>query len=660
MIQLVKMISDKEFSVISPTIASYGSWKSPITSDLIVAQSIGLGRIVPDGDDLYWSELRPTEGGRVVIVHRTPDGQTRDVNAAPFNARTRVHEYGGGAFLVHKGMVYASNFADQRLYRLASVAAPEPLTPAVDMRYADGVMDERRNRILCVREDHTVEGQEAVNTIVSVSLNGDDLERGGQVLVSGNNFYSTPRLSPDGARLAWLTWNHPNMPWDGTELWVADVLADGTLTNAQLVAGSSTESIFQPEWSPTGELYFVAEYTGWWNLYRWRNGKAEALHPMEAEFGEPLWGFAMSSYAFESARRLVCAYIQQGQARLAMLDNETLEFTPIETSYTDIWLVRARAGQALFLGGSPTEPTSVVRLDLATGHGSVLRRSVEITIDSGYFSVPQAIEFPTENGLMAHGFFYPPYNKDYAAPSGERPPLMVISHGGPTGATTTAFSLSIQYWTSRGIAVLDVNYGGSTGYGRAYRQRLNGNWGIVDVDDCVNGAKYLVGRGLVDGDRLAIRGGSAGGYTTLCALTFRNIFKAGASYFGISDAEALARDTHKFESRYLDSMIGPYPERRDMYVARSPIHFTHQLNCALILFQGAEDKVVPPDQSRKMFEAARAKELPVAYLEYEGEQHGFRQAKNIKRSLDAELYFYSKVFKFELAEPVEPVEIENL
>jgi dipeptidyl aminopeptidase/acylaminoacyl peptidase len=644
----------------SPTIASYGSWKSPITSDLIVAQFIGLGRILPDGDDLYWSELRPTEGGRVVIVHRTPDGQIHDVNAAPFNARTRVHEYGGGAFLVHQGAVYASNFADQRLYRLAPGAPPEPLTPAVDRRYADGVMDERRQRILCVREDHTAEGQEAVNTIVSVSLNGDDLERGGQVLASGNNFYSTPRLSPDGARLAWLTWNHPNMPWDGAELWVAEVRADGALANAQLVAGGPTESIFQPEWSPTGELYFVAEYTGWWNLYRWRNGKAEALHPMEAEFGQPLWSFAMSTYAFESARRLVCAYLQQGQTRLALLDTETLEFTPIETPYTDIWLVRARAGQALFLGGSPTEPASVVRLDLATGRCSVLRRSAEVRIDPGYFSVPQAIEFPTENGLTAHGFFYPPHNQDYAAPSGERPPLLVMSHGGPTSATTTTFSLSIQYWTSRGIAVLDVNYGGSTGYGRAYRQRLNGNWGIVDVDDCVNGAKHLVKRGWVDGDRLAIRGGSAGGYTTLCALTFRNTFNAGASYFGISDAEALARDTHKFESRYLDSMIGPYPERREVYRARSPIHFTHQLNCALILFQGAEDKVVPPDQSRKMFEAARARELPVAYLEYEGEQHGFRQAQNIKRSLDAELYFYSRVFKFELAEPLEPVEIENL
>ena len=624
-------------------IAPYGSWKSPITSDLIVSGAVGLGELALDGEDIYWIESRPSEGGRSVIVRRTKDGNPADVTPPPFNARTRVHEYGGGAYIVSDGAVYFSNFADQRLYRQVEGQAPEPLTQGENLYYADGVIDRGRNRIIAVREDHNEGTRDAINTLVTI-----DLASGlSDAIVSGNDFYSTPRLSPDGKRLAWLTWNHPNMPWDGTGLWVASLNEDGSLGSKELVAGGESESVFQPEWSPDGVLHFVSDRTGWWNLYRWKEGRAEPLCEMKAEFGAPQWGFRMSTYAFESVSRIICAFNEQGTWSLASLDTNTLEFERIETPYTEISNVRAGAGNVLFCGGSPTEPLSVVRLDLATNKPDVLRRSTDIRIDEEYLSAARPIEFPTENGLTAHGFYYAPKNRDYEAPAGERPPLLVMSHGGPTSAATTTLKLSIQYWTSHGIGVLDVNYGGSTGYGRAYRERLNGQWGVVDVDDCVNGARYLVERGLADGDRLIIRGGSAGGYTTLAALTFRDEFKAGASYYGISDLEALEEDCHKFESRYNNSLIGPYPERQDLYKARSPIHFTERLSCPIILFQGLEDKVVPPNQSEMMYEAVKAKGIPVAYVPFEGEQHGFRKAENIKNSLDGELYFYSKVFGFE-------------
>jgi dipeptidyl aminopeptidase/acylaminoacyl peptidase len=638
-------------------IAPYGSWKSPITSDLITSATIGVSGVALDGPDIYWIESRPSEQGRNCIVRRTPDGQINDVTPAEFNARTTVHEYGGGAYVVSEGVIYFSNYADQRIYRQTYGSTPQPVTLSEKMYYADGVIDRRRNRMICVREDHTAPGRDATNTIVSINLDGDEA---GAVLVSGNDFYSSPRLSPDGNYLAWLTWNHPNMPWDGTELWVAALNDDGSIGGAELIAGGASESIFQPEWSPGGVLHFVSDRTGWWNLYRRREGRVEPLHEMEAEFGAPQWGFRMSTYGFESEDRIICAYNDQGNWRLANLDSAARKLEPVEIPYTEVSSLQVAAGRAVFTGGSPTETLSVISLNLATREIETLRRSSSVEVDEGYLSIPQAIEYPTESGLTAHAFFYPPQNRDYRAAQDERPPLLVISHGGPTGATTTTLKLTIQYWTSRGIGVMDVNYGGSTGYGRRYRERLNGNWGIVDVDDCVNGARYLVGRGLADGERLIIRGGSAGGYTTLAALTFRDVFKAGASYYGISDLEVLETDCHKFESRYNSSLIGPYPERRDLYKARSPIHFADRLSCPIILFQGLEDKVVPPNQAEMMFEAARAKGLPVAYIPFEGEQHGFRRAENIKRSLDAELYFYSRVFGFELADPVEPVAIENL
>jgi dipeptidyl aminopeptidase/acylaminoacyl peptidase len=450
------------------------------------------------------------------------------------------------------------------------------------------------------------------------------------------------------------------MPWDGTELWVGELRSEGSLEHLERVTGSVDESVLQPEWSPDGSLYFVSDRTGWWNLYHWFDGKIEPLCEMKVDFGRPQWVFGMSSYAFESAGCIICAYTEQGIWHLASLDTSTGKIESIETPYTDIFSLRASPDLAVFIAGSPTEPSSIVRLDLATRQVEVLRRSSSVKVDSEYLSIPRAIEFPTENGLTAHAFFYAPRNRDYIGPSGKRPPLLVVSHGGPTSATSTTLSWAVQYWTSRGIAVLDVNYGGSTGYGREYRQRLNGQWGVVDVDDCVNGARYLAKIGEADGNRLAICGGSAGGYTTLCALTFREIFKAGASYFGLSDLEAFVKDTHKFESRYLDQLIGPYPEARDLYRERSPIHFVDHISCPMIFFQGLEDEVVPPNQAELIVEALREKGLPVAYVVFEDEQHGFRRAKNIKRSLDAELYFYSKIFSFDVADPVEPVQIENL
>ena len=642
-----------------PIVAPFGSWKSPITSAAIVAGTKGLAAVSLDGQDLYWKESRSAERGRLVLMRRTADGSIEQVTPPEFNVRTMVHEYGGMDYVVHRGVVYFSNFSDQRLYRQTPGQAPEPITPPVKLRYADGVMDTRRGRMICVREDHRESDLRPINTLVAVNLAGDG--EGGAVLVSGNDFYSSPRMSPNGDRLCWLTWNQPNMPWDGTELWVAEIQADGALANARKVAGGLDESIAQPEWSPDGALCFVSDRTNWWNLYQLSpSGEAEPLHPMNAEFAAPQWSFGQSTYQFVDAATIICAYTQNGLWSLARLDTRSGELMPFDLPYTSIDQARVGDSAAYFLAGSPTMFSSLVRLDLATGATEIIQRSNTQEFDAGYLSPAQPIVFPTENGREAYALYYPPKNMDYRAPEGERPPLLVHSHGGPTSATRGTLNLSIQYWTSRGIALLDVNYGGSTGYGTEYRRRLNGQWGVVDVDDCINGAKYLVERGLVDGDRLMIAGGSAGGYTTLCALTFHDVFKAGASYFGVSDLEGLATDSHKFEARYEHSLIGPYPECKDLYEARSPIHFTDRINCPIIFFQGLEDRVVPPNQAELMVQAMRRKGLPVAYLTFEGEGHGFRKAENMRRSLDAELCFYSRVFGFPLAEEVEPVEIENL
>ena len=639
----------------APKIAPYGSWSSPITAEQIASGSIGLGQIALDAQDIYWSEMRSAESGRYVIV-RLRDGVTTDVLPAPFSARSRAHEYGGGAFSVDNGVIYFCNDSDQRLYRLGPEGVPHPITPESNRRYADAAIDSRRQRIVCVCEDHRA-GGEPVNSIVAVNLDGHNEP---VILVSGYDFCASPRLSPDGTHLSWLAWNQPDMPWDGTELWLADIASNGSLSNQRRIAGGRDESVFQPAFAPDGALYFVSDRSRWWNLYRIRSGQVEALAPMEAEFGLPQWVFGMSTYAFASERRIVCAFNREATWRLALLDTETRRMETVETPFSDIGGVAADHGKAVFVAASLTTSPAVVRLDLATRRHEILRSSSTAAHDAGYLAAPQALTYPVSGGELAHAFYYPPANRDFRAPAGAKPPLLVLSHGGPTSATSSALNLKLQYWTSRGFAVLDVNYRGSTGYGRDYRLKLEGQWGVADVEDCLAGARYLVERGLADVARLAIRGGSAGGYTTLCALTFHDFFRAGASYYGVSDLESLARDTHKFEARYLDRLIGPYPLRQDLYRNRSPIHHVDRLSCPVIFFQGLEDKVVPPDQTEKMVSALRMKGIPVAYVPLAGESHGFRRAGNIRRALEAELYFYSRIFGFTLADAIEPVRIDNL
>jgi dipeptidyl aminopeptidase/acylaminoacyl peptidase len=639
------------------TVAPFGSWKSPITSDLIVAGTIGLGSVTFDGEDIYWLEGRPTEGGRNVLVKYSVDGTIIDVTPPPFNVRSRVHEYGGGAFIVVNGVVYFSNFADQRIYKQAPNSEPQPLTAESKLRYADIIFDAPRNRLICVCEDHTNREAEPKNSLVTIDLETGDVK----ILASGKDFYACPSLSPDGSQLAWISWDHPNMPWDGTHLWLATINLDGSLNQATCIAGGIEESICEPKWSLDGRLYFTSDRIGWWNLYRYnQDSTIEIIYPSSAEFGYPHWVFGESIYGFVSESQLICTYHQNGRWYLASLDINSQQLQPIANPYTSIAYLKVKDNQVLFIGGSPTQATAVVKLELNRETITILKRSSAIELEPGYFSHPQLIAFPTANGLTAYAWFYPPTNQNYIPLAGELPPLLVKSHGGPTAAASATFNLRIQYWTSRGFAYLDVNYGGSTGYGRKYRQRLDKNWGIVDVDDCVNGAKYLVQQGKVDGNRLAISGGSAGGYTTLSALTFRDNFKAGASYYGVSDLEALAKDTHKFESRYLDKLIGKYPEEKAIYEARSPINFTQNLSCPVIFFQGLEDKVVPPNQAEMMVEALKTKGIPVAYVTFAGEQHGFRRAENIKRALDGEFYFYSRIFGFAPAEEIEPLEIINL
>jgi dipeptidyl aminopeptidase/acylaminoacyl peptidase len=642
------------------TATPFGGWPSPISARMLASSAVGLSETILDDGVVTWIESRPTEGGRLVVVRGDPFGEPADVTPAGFNARTTVHEYGGGSYCVHRGTVYASNFEDQRLYRHEIAADPVAITPDTGgrHRYADGRVTADGSMILCVRERHEPSG-EVVNELAAVPTAGGEPRS----IVGGHDFVAAPRIAPGGTSLAWLAWDHPRMPWDGTELWVGDLAPDGSVSAAQRVAGGPDESIFQPSWSPTGDLHFVSDRTGWWNLYRHSDGDDVALCPREAEFGWPMWVFGASMYAFLGDGRIVCEIGERGVQRLAVLDPASSELLDLDVPYTSISYpyLSAEGSQAVLVAGAPTLPNAVVSIDFGSRAVDVLRESERIEVDAGFLSTPRAIEFPTEGGRTAFAHFYPPTHPDAEAPEGELPPLVVMSHGGPTSESTQAFSLGRQFFTSRGFAVVDVNYGGSTGYGREYRRRLNGAWGVVDTMDCIAAARYLAGEGLVDGDRLLIRGGSAGGYTTLCALVFHDDFAAGASYFGIADLEPFATGgTHKFESRYLDSLVGPYPEAAETYRARSPIHFADMLSCPVILLQGLEDQVVPPHQAEIMVEALRAKGLPYAYLPFEGEQHGFRDAGHIQQAAEAELSFYAQVFGFEPGDPIPRVEIENL
>lgn len=639
-------------------IKPFGSWKSPITSELIVSQTVGLGSVMVEQGNVYWLEKRPQEQGRSLVVGFFPQRDNKNITPFPYSVRSKVHEYGGGAFTVEGDTVYFSNYQDGRIYQQIIGKQPQPLTNKLEQRYADIIVDQSRNRLICVCEEQPVEGTEAQNTIVTINISTGKVQN----LIAGEDFYASPRLSPDGQFLVWLSWNHPDMPWDSTCLWLARLDETGKILEPELVAGGQGESICEPKWGNEGTLYFSSDRTNWWNLYRrLANGQVEILVDKPAEFAYPHWVFGLSTYALLGDESIICAYSAQGCWHLGRIDLSTGQFTEIKTRYTNISDLQASdQGFVVFIGGSPTEVTAVIKLDLATGREQILKRAGQLEIDPGYLSLPEEINFPTADDLTAYAWYYPPQNKDYQAPVDELPPLIVKSHGGPTAATTVNLNLRIQYWTSRGFGYLDVNYGGSIGYGREYRQRLAGQWGIVDVDDCVNAAQYLVNQQRVDGDRLVITGSSAGGYTTLAALTFRDTFKAGASYYGVSDLEILAKDTHKFESRYLDRLVGQYPQDRKIYQQRSPIYFTEQLDCPVIFFQGLKDKVVPPNQAEMMFQAIKKKGLPVAYIPFEQEAHGFRLSENIKKALDSEFFFYAQIFGFDPADPIEPIEIINL
>jgi dipeptidyl aminopeptidase/acylaminoacyl peptidase len=643
----------------------YGTWPSPVTASLIAAQGLRLSSVAVDGELVYWLEGRPQEGGRNVLVQAAPDGTTRDITPPGFNTRSRVHEYGGGAYLLEAGRVYFVNFADQRVYALdlGSDDAPRPLTPEGAYCYGDFTFDRTHRRVICIREDHTEAGREAVTTIVGVSLDGAAV----QVLADGEDFYSTPRVSPDGSRVCWLSWEHPRMPWDGTELWVARIEADGSLHDAVSVAGGAEESIYQPGWLPDGTLVFASDRDGWWRLY---SAVAPFVGqpvtpvlrtpPPDAEFGRPQWVLGTATWVSIGTDQLIVSFTSGGRWQLARVDVPFGTLTPIAPDLQpDEWLV-ASSSRVVLVAGREKAARSVVVLGADGTVQRTLKRASEFELDPESVSVAEPIEFPTAGDRTAHAFYYAPRNAACHPPAGARPPLIVIGHGGPIAAADPTFDLKVQFWTTRGFAVVDVNYGGSTGFGRDYRQRLNGQWGIVDVDDAICAARHLVETDRADARRLAIRGGSAGGYTVLAALTQHpEVFTAGASYYGISDLEALLVDSHKFEARCLDILVGPYPEMRDEYRRRSPIHAVERLSCPLILLQGLEDKVVPPNQSEMMADALRRKGRPVAYLTFEGEQHGFRRADSIIRSLEAELAFYGAVFGFTPADRIELPPIEN-
>ncbi|MEO0852185.1 MAG: prolyl oligopeptidase family serine peptidase [Cyanobacteria bacterium J06648_11] len=642
----------------APRIAPYGCWKSPIAAAQIAAATLRLGQVQIDGSDIYWSEGRPADKGRNVLVRRAPTGTIRDVLPTTFNVRSRVHEYGGGAFAVRNGTVYFSHDGDRALYRRLPGEEPEAIAPGKPYRYADIAIDPARPRVVCVRETHRELPREPVNELVAIASDGQAPDV--RPLVTDFDFVSSPRFSPDGRHLSWLSWERTQMPWDGSQVWVATVVDDGSLKDVKCIAGNSRESIFQPEWSPDGILHFVSDRSGWWNLYRYRAGQVEPLCNMAAEFGLPQWVFGMSTYGFASRDLAICTYSQNGIQHLAALDTQSQQLTPISAPYISINSLQVGDGFAAFVGASATTVPAIVRLDLVAGQCEELQQAIALDLDPAYWSRPHEIDFPTTDGAIAHGFYYPPTHPDYTTLGKNLPPLLVKSHSGPTGAASAALDLRTQYWTSRGFAVLDVNYGGSTGYGRAYRDRLLGQWGVVDVDDCTNGARYLVERGWVDGDRLVVRGSSAGGFTTLAALTFQDVFKAGAVYYGISDLEGLLRDTHKFEARYFDRIVGPHPQERETYVARSPIHHPERLSCPVIFFQGSDDVVTPPAQAASMVSALRSQGIPVAHLVFAGEQHGFRRAETIQRCLEAELYFYARIFGLKLPEAIEPVDITTL
>jgi dipeptidyl aminopeptidase/acylaminoacyl peptidase len=638
-----------------PVSQPYGGWKSPVTTDLIVGDTIRLGQPAITDNAIYWTEGRPQEQGRNVLV-RHVDGAVVDLVPQPVDVRTLAHEYGGGAYAVGANGVYFINAADQQIYTLDATGTPRALTATDGLRYADVIEDTRHRQLFAVCEDHRAGNHEPQNFLAAIELGTGALTR----IADGHDFFSSPCLSPDASQLAWLTWNHPDMPWDASQLWLANLSADGRVGEPRRVLSGVKESLFQPAWSPSGQLHVVSDRSGWWNLYRVDGGDGLPLHPLAAEFGKPQWLFGMTTYGFDANGRILCIYEQDADSHLAMLDPFAQTIEEIETPFCTMRDLHVCGEKAVFVGATPGTSESVIEFDLTTRTHRVLRNSSRIEANPAFTSIARAIRYTSTNGRTAHALYYPPFNADFEGPAGERPPLLVMAHGGPTSSTDRSFKWGVQFWTSRGFAVVDVNYSGSSGYGRAYRQQLNGRWGVDDVDDAVAAALWLVDRGLADEARLAVRGASAGGYLTLSALTFRTCFKAGASHYGIGDLEALLKGTHKFESHYLFGLVGDYPEQKTLYHERSPINHADRLSCAMILFQGAQDKVVPPDQAEAMYRSVLTKGLPVAYVLFSDERHGFRVAANIIRSLEAELYFYGKIFGFEPADAIDPVTIDNL
>ncbi|XP_031405516.1 uncharacterized protein LOC116214270 isoform X2 [Punica granatum] len=661
--------------------APFGSWKSPITADVVSGASKRLGGISVAGDGrLLWVESRPAEAGRAVLVKEPekPGVEPIDIIPKEYAVRTTCQEYGGGAFSSSGDTVIFSNYKDQRLYKQSigsRDSSPVPITPDYGgplVCYADGVSDIRFSRYITVREDRRKDSLNPTTEIVAIGLNDNDSQEP-KVLVGGSDFYAYPRMDAKGERIAWIEWSHPNMPWDRSELWVGYISESGDVYKRTCVAGSDpnlVESATEPKWSPRGELFFITDrQNGFWNLYKWieSENKVVPVYLLNAEFARPLWIFGMNSYEFiksdDHKNLIACSYRQNGRSHIGILDYSQSSMSLLEVPFTDIQDI-ALGNHFLYIeGASAVLPSSVAKVTLDCEKLKVVDFSVvwssspDVLKYKPYFSIPELIEFPTKvPGQNAYAYFYPPSNPIYQAPDGEKPPLLLKSHGGPTAETRGMLNLSTQFWTSRGWAFVDVNYGGSTGYGREFRERLLGRWGIVDVDDCCSCAKFLVESGKVDGDRLCITGGSAGGYTTLAALAFREMFKAGASLYGVADLNMLRAETHKFESRYIDNLVGS----DKAYYERSPINFVDKFSCPIILFQGLEDKVVTPDQARKIYHALKEKGLPVVLVEYEGEQHGFRKAENIKFTLEQQMVFFARLIgNFKVADQITPMKIDN-
>lgn len=638
-------------------IASYGAWGSPIAPGDAVGAARAIADIEIDNGAIWLTELRPDAGGQAQIVRLRPDGVAEDVLPAHLSARTRAHEYGGGALLADKGLVYFINDSDQRIWRDAPGAKPTPLTPEGPFRYADMIADPARGRLIAVREDHSGAG-EPKNGLVAIDLKTGAVSE----LWQGSDFVAWPRLSPDGARLAFVGWNHPNMPWDATTLHLAVLDAEGAATRVFDVAPASEGfAVLQPEWAEDQSLYYLSDAPGDWSLYRWRGGTRELVAHLDGEIGAPMWNFRTRCYALAGGRA-AAILTRSGVDSLVTIDLATGTARPVATPFSAIApRLLADGRSAIALAGSADSGFALWRAPLDGGGPALVYRPQGAPVEAAYASRPHALSFPTGGGDTAHAFYYPPLNPRFAAPEGERPPLIVTVHGGPTSNAKPMLTAWRSYWTSRGFAVLDVNYRGSTGFGRAYRRKLNLSWGEADIEDVVAGARYCAAEGLADGARMAIYGGSAGGYVVLAALAFHpDVFKAGVNLFGISDLEALAADTHKFEAHYTDTLIGPLPQAKAIYRARSPLYAADAIRAPLLTLQGLDDKAVPPSQSQAIYDAVKANGVPTAYIAFEGEGHGFRKAENQRRTLAATHAFLARVFDLAPPEALEPVAIDNL